>query len=221
MIYAVSLVLWVIAEAQHVLDGCVCFFLNHQPAPPLSRFRQHRKQDNQGDLLEKQLTDVAVETPPPSSPRSSIWPTYHELLHNDLTRCLSMDATALAANRATLRNVVELGSIMMWWYCVDRTNLLGSGTKTTRLLDLWAVFAVLTGVAAVTSIRQAKAPVLLNRTQTEEWKGWMQVLFLLYHYFQTHQLYNAIRVFIAAYVWMTGFGNFAYYYKTNDFHLPR
>lgn len=48
-----------------------------------------------------------------------------------------------------------------------------------------------------------------------------QVLFLLYHYFQTHQLYNAIRVFIAAYVWMTGFGNFAYYYKTNDFHLPR
>ena len=48
-----------------------------------------------------------------------------------------------------------------------------------------------------------------------------QVLFLLYHYFQTYQLYNAIRVFIAAYVWMTGFGNFAYYYKTNDFHLPR
>lgn len=47
------------------------------------------------------------------------------------------------------------------------------------------------------------------------------MLFLLYHYFQTHQLYNAIRVFIAAYVWMTGFGNFAYYYKTNDFHLPR
>ena len=30
-------------------------------------------------------------------------------------------------------------------------------------------------------------------------------------------MYNAIRVFIAAYVWMTGFGNFLYYYKTNDF----
>lgn len=111
----------------------------------------------------------------PTPIQLSIWPSNQELLHNDLTRCLSFDATALAANRATLRNMVELGSIMMWWYCVDRTNLLGSGTKETRLRDLWVVFAVLTAVAAVTSIRQAKAPVLLNRQQTEEWKGWMQV----------------------------------------------
>lgn len=33
-----------------------------------------------------------------------------------------------------------------------------------------------------------------------------QVLFLLYHYFNAKEIYNAIRVFIAAYVWMTGFG---------------
>lgn len=34
-------------------------------------------------------------------------------------------------------------------------------------------------------------------------------------------MYNAIRVFIAAYVWMTGFGNFSYYYKTSDFSIGR
>jgi hypothetical protein len=33
-----------------------------------------------------------------------------------------------------------------------------------------------------------------------------QVLFLLYHYYNAKEIYNAIRVFIAAYVWMTGFG---------------
>jgi N-acetylneuraminate 9-O-acetyltransferase len=49
----------------------------------------------------------------------------------------------------------------------------------------------------------------------------LQVLFLLYHYFAAAEMYNAIRVYIAAYVWMTGFGNFLYYYKTNDFSLPR
>lgn len=43
------------------------------------------------------------------------------------------------------------------------------------------------------------------------------MLFLLYHYFAAGEMYNAIRVFIAAYVWMTGFGNFLYYYKTQDF----
>ena len=48
-----------------------------------------------------------------------------------------------------------------------------------------------------------------------------QVLFLLYHYFEAKEVYNAIRVFIAGYVWMTGFGNFSYYYKTGDFAFPR
>lgn len=49
----------------------------------------------------------------------------------------------------------------------------------------------------------------------------MQVLFLLYHYYEAREVYNAIRVFIASYVWMTGFGNFAYYYKTRDFSAGR
>jgi hypothetical protein len=35
----------------------------------------------------------------------------------------------------------------------------------------------------------------------------LQVLFLIYHYFAATEIYNSIRVFIAAYVWMTGFGN--------------
>ena len=45
----------------------------------------------------------------------------------------------------------------------------------------------------------------------------MQVLFLLYHYFKASEIYNAIRIFIAAYVWMTGFGNFSYYHVRKDF----
>jgi len=48
-----------------------------------------------------------------------------------------------------------------------------------------------------------------------------QVLFLMYHYFNAKEIYNAIRVFIAAYVWMTGFGNFSYYYVRKDFSLGR
>lgn len=49
----------------------------------------------------------------------------------------------------------------------------------------------------------------------------LQVLFLMYHYFNAKEIYNAIRVFIAAYVWMTGFGNFSYYYVRKDFSLAR
>ncbi|KAH8053867.1 N-acetylneuraminate 7-O(or 9-O)-acetyltransferase [Aureococcus anophagefferens] len=57
--------------------------------------------------------------------------------------------------------------------------------------------------------------------QTEEWKGWMQLMFLLYHYFAQGQLYNAIRIYIAGYVWMTGYGNFLYYRKSGDFSAVR
>ena len=43
-------------------------------------------------------------------------------------------------------------------------------------------------------------------------------MFLLYHYFHGIELYNPIRVMIAAYVWMTGFGNFLWFYPhgSND-----
>ena len=31
-----------------------------------------------------------------------------------------------------------------------------------------------------------------QRDQTEEWKGWMQLMFLLYHYFDAKELYNGV-----------------------------
>eukprot|EP01087_Luapelamoeba_hula_P005437 TRINITY_DN1551_c1_g1_i1.p1 TRINITY_DN1551_c1_g1~~TRINITY_DN1551_c1_g1_i1.p1 ORF type:complete len:990 (-),score=199.24 TRINITY_DN1551_c1_g1_i1:53-3022(-) len=51
---------------------------------------------------------------------------------------------------------------------------------------------------------------ILNRQQTEEWKGWMQIMFLLYHYYNAKEIYNSIRLFIACYVWMTGYGHVFY-----------
>ena len=73
----------------------------------------------------------------------------------------------------------------------------------------------------MSSLHEGKTATLLNRDQTEEWKGWMQVMFLLYHYFEAREAYNAIRIFIAGYVWLTGFGNFSYYIRSGDFTIGR
>ncbi|ESO86103.1 hypothetical protein LOTGIDRAFT_63982, partial [Lottia gigantea] len=59
------------------------------------------------------------------------------------------------------------------------------------------------------------------RDQTEEWKGWMQVMFVWYHYFAAGEWYNWIRIYIACYVWMTGFGNFSFFWVKKDFSLWR
>jgi len=62
---------------------------------------------------------------------------------------------------------------------------------------------------------------ILNRDQTEEWKGWMQFMFLLYHYYHAEEVYNAIRIMITCYVWMTGFGNFSFFYLKGDYGFVR
>ena len=62
---------------------------------------------------------------------------------------------------------------------------------------------------------------ILNRDQTEEWKGWMQFIFLFYHYYHAEEIYNSIRIMITCYIWMTGFGNFSYFYMKSDYSLVR
>ncbi|ONI10919.1 hypothetical protein PRUPE_4G075500 [Prunus persica] len=147
----------------------------------------------------------------------------------NLIRFLTMDDSFLLENRATLRVMSELGAILFYFYICDRTSILGSSTKNYNRDLFLFLYLLLVIVSAVTSLKKhtdrsafsGKSILYLNRHQTEEWKGWMQVLFLMYHYFAASEIYNAIRVFIAAYVWMTGFGNFSYYYIRKDFSLAR
>ncbi|GAB4828647.1 Protein REDUCED WALL ACETYLATION 3 [Ancistrocladus abbreviatus] len=150
-------------------------------------------------------------------------------IKSNLIRFVTMDETFLLENRATLRAMAESGAILFYFYICDRTSLLAESTKAyNRDLFLFLYFLLII-VSAMTSLKKhqdksaftGKSILYLNRHQTEEWKGWMQVLFLMYHYFAAMEIYNAIRVFIAAYVWMTGFGNFSYYYIRKDFSLAR
>eukprot|EP00594_Rhizosolenia_setigera_P013223 CAMPEP_0178960642 /NCGR_PEP_ID=MMETSP0789-20121207/13088_1 /TAXON_ID=3005 /ORGANISM="Rhizosolenia setigera, Strain CCMP 1694" /LENGTH=432 /DNA_ID=CAMNT_0020644035 /DNA_START=214 /DNA_END=1512 /DNA_ORIENTATION=- len=67
----------------------------------------------------------------------------------------------------------------------------------------------------------SRGVTFLNRGQTEEWKGWMQWAFIMYHYYRAWSAYNWIRVFVSSYVWMTGFGNFLYFDKTKDYSFSR
>lgn len=89
----------------------------------------------------------------------------------------------------------------------------------------WCLIAGLV-VAAVCTMKHEpdstnRGVQLLSRDQTEEWKGWMQFVFIMYHYYRNRSIYNEIRVFVSAYVWMTGFGNFLYFDKKQDFSLER
>ncbi|KAL5213738.1 hypothetical protein ABZP36_002890 [Zizania latifolia] len=132
-------------------------------------------------------------------------PVYASFTSQMLRLLFFMDQALILENRLTLRAISEFGGHLLYFYVCDRTNLLGESGKVHQDKSAFT----------------GKSILYLNRHQTEEWKGWMQVLFLMYHYFNAKEIYNAIRVFIAAYVWMTGFGNFPYYYVRKDFSISR
>ncbi|KAH7682523.1 N-acetylneuraminate 7-O(or 9-O)-acetyltransferase protein [Dioscorea alata] len=147
----------------------------------------------------------------------------------NLIRFITMDETFLLENRSLLKAMSEFGAILAYFYLCDRTNLFPESKKNYSrdlFVFLYMLFIIASAITSLTkhhdkSAFSGKAILYLNRHQTEEWKGWMQVLFLMYHYFAASEIYNAIRIFIAAYVWMTGFGNFSYYYIRKDFSLAR
>lgn len=174
------------------------------------------KEDDRAVLLEGGVQSAS----PKARSSTSTFPIF---------RFFTMEEQFLIDNRLTLRALSEFGFFMMYFYICDRTDILGSSKKSYNRDLFMFLYFLLIIVSAITSfkIHHDKSPfsgkpiLYLNRHQTEEWKGWMQVLFLMYHYFAATEFYNAIRVFIASYVWMTGFGNFSYYHVRKDFSLAR
>ncbi|XP_075513663.1 protein REDUCED WALL ACETYLATION 3-like isoform X2 [Primulina tabacum] len=150
-------------------------------------------------------------------------------IKTNLIRFLTMEDSFLLENRLLLRAMAEFVGIIFYFYLCDRTTFFADSKKSYSRDVFLFLYILLIIASAMTSIKKhndksafsGKSILYLNRHQTEEWKGWMQVLFLMYHYFAASEIYNAVRVLIAAYVWMTGFGNFSYYYVRKDFSIAR
>ncbi len=115
----------------------------------------------------------------------------------------------------------EFGAILLYSWLCENAPVFEHGKKWHSRDFFWFVTFVYLAIGATTMKANPQNTKLLNREQTEEWKGWMQFLFLMYHYFHASEVYNAIRVFISCYVWMTGFGNFSFFYTKGDFGFVR
>ncbi|KAL8824989.1 MAG: hypothetical protein Q9191_004687 [Dirinaria sp. TL-2023a] len=153
--------------------------------------------------------------------------------------------TAKEQNRRTFfpsRNVsgalAMLALTLSYCYVADRTQMLDKLHKRYSSVDFQAMCLVTLalGVLSIrrstqivveqgrqTSIHKPEQP-FLSRDQTDEWKGWMQFLILIYHYTgasRVLEIYKVIRILVASYLFMTGFGHAAYFYRRRDYSLRR
>lgn len=110
--------------------------------------------------------------------------------------------------------------MLFTWACENYP--LFEHAQKTHIPDFFWFICLMVLMFSIGSLHHdPKSDALVNRDQTEEWKGWMQTAFLLYHYFHEEEVYNAIRIFVSCYVWMTGFGNFSFFYIRQDFGFVR
>ncbi|CAN6996186.1 unnamed protein product [Brassica rapa subsp. trilocularis] len=99
------------------------------------------------------------------------------------TKFLTLEDSFLIDNRATLRAMAEFGAILFYFYICDRTSLLGESKKIYNRDLFIFLYCLLIIVSAMTSLKKhndksritGKSILYLNRHQTEEWKGGMQV----------------------------------------------
>jgi len=112
--------------------------------------------------------------------------------------------------------LLRTGLILAMTYVCEYLWIFDHSTKSYSR-DLFMFVLILFFAYAFYTIKPIHDLTLLGREQTEEWKGWMQFIFLLYHYFHAEEVYNSVRVMITCYVWMTGFGNFSFFFLKQDF----
>lgn len=162
-----------------------------------------------------------------------------------LAACLVGETLDLVARRSApawrLVNM-ETGSFVMallMCYYADRTQLLAKGSKVYQYSDFIILCAPCIALALVTFRRsvaaqpaKANEPLVvdardqpfLSRDQTEEWKGWMQFVILVYHWTAAARstgIYILVRLLVAAYLFQTGYGHTTYFLLKKDFSFKR
>ncbi|XP_054618961.1 N-acetylneuraminate 9-O-acetyltransferase isoform X2 [Dunckerocampus dactyliophorus] len=132
-------------------------------------------------------------------------------------------AAAPMGLKAPLQILCRMGVIMAYFYLCDRADVFMKEQKfythSTFFIPLIYIF-----VLGVFYSENSKETKLLNREQTDEWKGWMQLVILIYHISGASAfipVYMHVRVLVAAYLFQTGYGHFSFFWLKGDFGLYR
>lgn len=161
-----------------------------------------------------------------------------------LALCLLNEARFLRDSDSSRSGVFSLDvgifvTALLVCYWGDRTQAFAKGSKAFESWEFSAL-CLLAAVACVTTMAKTTPPrpkpgqqhadaeladtKPLSRDQTDEWKGWMQAIILIYHWTGGSRvlgIYIGVRLLVAAYLFQTGFGHAVYFVSKKDFSFKR
>ncbi|XP_063363249.1 N-acetylneuraminate 9-O-acetyltransferase [Cydia amplana] len=122
-----------------------------------------------------------------------------------------------------LAALAKLGMIMAYFYLCDRTNFFMKENKYYSEWSFWLPVGYVFALGLFFTDDSISTRVL-HREQTNEWKGWMQLVILVYQVTGASKvlpIYMLVRALVSAYLFLTGYGHFTYTWKTGDTSLVR
>jgi hypothetical protein len=139
-------------------------------------------------------------------------------------------------SRTVLRALSAFSAIISLQYVADRTHVFEQVKRLELVLpNLLGMIAIAFLIGAVTVRRSAppkgqadgekkKSHPFLPRDQSDEWKGWLQLLMIIYHYnkgWHADWYWEIIRTAVASYLFLTGFGHTVYFLQKRDYSFRR
>ncbi|KAF2652926.1 Cas1p-domain-containing protein, partial [Lophiostoma macrostomum CBS 122681] len=128
----------------------------------------------------------------------------------------------------------------LWWCLLnDRTDFVDKSAKVFRIADFGALVMIGSAICLITlqgnsrpvdrkrstSLSRPATPhTFLQRAQSDEFKGWMQLYVLAYSYVGASsrlELYEVLRIIIALYLFLSAYGHTVYLLQNRNYSLQR
>jgi len=139
-------------------------------------------------------------------------------------------------SRPVVRGFAAFAAGISIQYLADRTHVFEQVARLGLVGSNLRNMIIVTIIIGAVMIRRCKSPrkafpgekepdqPFLPRDQTDEWKGWMQAMIIIYHYNkgrENDEVWSVIRLCVASYLFLTGFGHTIFFLQKKDYSLKR